>query len=147
MDAMILAEAVTEFVKDNLSIILISSITVIQISPIKIDPWTLVFKKLGDWINGDIKQELIELKKNSDELKRDFEETKAQDKRWHILSFANSCRNGKRHSKDEWEHLITELREYEEYTKRKNIPNGVFEEDAKYLRSLYQKISMENDFL
>ena len=124
------------FFENNLGIIIFGSVTLVQIAPIKLNPWTFI----GNCINGDLKKELSE-------LKRDFEQTKAQDKRWHILSFANSCRNGKRHSKDEWEHLIAELKEYEEYTKRKQIPNGVFEEDAKYLRTLYQKISMENDFL
>ena len=129
-----------DFIECNPGITLIGSATVLQFAPIKIDPWTKFFKFIGDCINGEIKKQLSE-------LKRDFEETKAQDKRWHILSFANSCRNGKRHSKDEWEHLIAELREYEKYTEDKEIPNGVFEEDAKYLRNLYQKISIDNDFL
>lgn len=133
---MIWLDELLDWIKNNLGIILIGSVTLIQIAPIKIDPWTTI----GNWLNGDIKKELSE-------LKRDFEETKAQDKRWHILSFANSCRNGKRHSKDEWDHLITELKEYEQYTEKKDIPNGVFEEDAKFLRHLYHEISLENDFL
>ena len=28
--------------------------------------------------------------------------------RWNILNFANSCRNGRKHSKDEFEHVISD---------------------------------------
>ena len=121
-------------------IIVISLLTLVEFAPIKINPWGKLFKWIGKMINGDVMEDV----KN---LKRDFEETKAQDKRWHILSFANSCRNGKLHSREEWEHAISELREYEEYTDKKKIQNGVIEEDVKYLRELYRERNIKNDFL
>lgn len=122
------------------TIVLIGAFTLVEIVPIKINPWKSLFKWVGNCINGD-------LQKDVSELKRDFEETKAQDKRWHILNFANSCRNGKLHSKDEWQHVMSELSEYENYTDKKGITNGVIEEDAKYLRELYQERNKKNDFL
>lgn len=120
--------------------ILIGTFTLIEVVPIKINPWKWLFKWVGKCINGD-------LQKNLNELKRDFEETKAQDKRWRILEFSRSCRNGVQHSREEWKHAISELKEYEEYTKKKNIVNGVMEEDAKFLRELYRERNMKNDFL
>lgn len=132
-----------EFFKELLThptFVLIGAFTLIEVVPIKINPWKSIFKWIGNAINGDIQ-------KNLTELKRDFEETKAQDKRWHILNFANSCRNGKMHSKDEWQHVMSELSEYEAYTEKKNIVNGVIEEDAKYLRELYHERNVKNDFL
>lgn len=81
------------------------------------------------------------------EFKRDFEETKAQNKRWSILTFARSCRNGELHSREEWKHAISELAEYEAYTEKKKIENGVIEEDAKYLRELYHERNVKNDFV
>lgn len=132
----------TQFFKELLThptFILFGAFTLIEIVPIKVNPWKALFKWIGNCIIGDIKDDLAE-------LKRDFEETKAQDKRWHILNFSNSCRNGKLHSKDEWRHLMSELREYEEYTEKKHINNGVIEEDAKYLRELYHERNMKNDF-
>ena len=80
------------------------------------------------------------------EFKRDFEETKAQNKRWSILSFARSCRNGEKHTREEWKHAISELAEYEAYTEKKKIENGVIEEDAKFLRELYHDRNVKNDF-
>ena len=87
------------------------------------------------------------LRKVITEFKRDFEETKAQNKRWSILTFARSCRYGELHSREEWKHAISELAEYEAYTEKKKIENGVIEEDAKYLRELYHERNMKNDFL
>lgn len=120
--------------------VIIGAFTLIEVVPIKINPWKWLFKWVGKCINGD-------LQKNLNELKRDFEETKAQDKRWRILEFSRSCRNGVQHSREEWKHAISELKEYEEYTKNKNIINGVMEEDAKFLRELYRERNKKNDFL
>lgn len=134
-----IVEYLKEFVTSP-SVIIVGAITLIEVTPIKVNPWRWLFSWIGNLINGDIRRDLKE-------LKRDFEETKAQDKRWHILNFANACRNGKLHSREEWNHVISELAEYEEYTERKNITNGVIEENAKYLRELYHERNKKNDFL
>ena len=134
-----LLEYIKEFITSP-SIIVVGAITLIEITPIKINPWQKLFAWIGRLINGEMQKDLIE-------LKRDFEETKAQDKRWHILSFARSCRQGEKHTKEEWNHAISELKDYEKYTKEKNISNGVIEENAKYLRELYQERLKKNDFL
>lgn len=132
-----------EYIKDFLtspSVIILGAITLIEVTPIKINPWKYLFSWVGNLINGDMRRDLAE-------LKRDFEETKAQDKRWHILNFARSCRQGERHTKEEWNHAISELKEYESYTEEKQIINGVIEENAKYLRELYHERLKKNDFL
>ena len=121
-------------------VILFGSITIVEFTPIKVNPWQRIFIWIRNSLLGEIINQLME-------LKRDFEETKAQDKRWHILSFARSCRQGEKHTKEEWNHAISELKDYEVYTKRKNISNGVIEENAKYLRELYQERLAKNDFL
>ncbi len=134
---------VLEYIKEivtNPSVIFVGAITLIEVSPIKVNPWKKIFAWIRDLFLGEIISQLME-------LKRDFEETKAQDKRWHILSFARSCRQGEKHTKEEWNHAISELKDYEEYTKKKNISNGVIEENAKYLRELYHERLTKNDFL
>ena len=132
-----------EYIKEivtNPWVILFGSITIVEFTPIKVNPWQKIFAWIRNLFLGEIISQLME-------LKRDFEETKAQDKRWHILSFARSCRQGEKHTKEEWNHAISELKDYEVYTKRKNISNGVIEENAKYLRELYQERLAKNDFL
>ena len=134
---------VLESLKDFLSspaVIFFGAITVIEFVPIKVNPWKTILRWLSNVLVGEMRSDL-------NAFKRDFEQTKAQDKRWRILDFANSCRNGRLHSKDEWQHVISEISEYEDYTDKKHIVNGVIEEDAKYLRELYRDRNMKNDFL
>lgn len=125
---------IVQFVRDMIGILTILGI-VIEVTPIKINP----FSWIGQRLNKDMKEELTE-------LRRDFEYTKANNMRWEILSFANSCRRGITHSKDEWHHILNIIKEYEEYTKEKKISNGVIEEDSRYLRELYQERNHKNDF-
>ena len=124
----------------NPSVVLFGAVTLVEVTPIKLNPWKWLFSWIGNAINGDIRRDLSE-------LKRDFEETKAQDKRWRILNFADTCRRGQQHTKEEWEHVISEVKEYEQYVKEKNLDNGVIEENSKYLRELYHERNVKNDFL
>ena len=113
---------------------------VVEVAPIKINPWSRIFNWIAEAIVGDLKKEFFEFKKDS--------ESKTADRmRWDILSFANSCRRGQEHSKDEWWHCIAQIKEYEEYTQKKGIINGVIEEDSEYLRELYHERNLKNDFL
>lgn len=124
----------------NPAVVFFGAVTIIQIVPIKINPWTALLKWISKILIGDLKAELTE-------LKTDFEITKANNMRWEILSFANGCRHNQKHTREEWFHVISQIKEYESYVEEKGIDNGVIEEDSKYLRSLYREISIKNDFL
>ena len=63
--------------------------------------------------------------------------------RWEILDFANSCRNGRKHSKEEFNHVIELKVKYEKLLEKTGDENGVFEEDYRYIQSLY----VNGDFL
>ena len=129
-----------DFISHNPWFTLFGTLTIIQVAPIKIDPWK--------WILGFIKKALVgELQEKLEALTKDVEQEKVDNKRWNILDFANSCRNGRMHTKEEWNHCLSQLKEYESYCEEKDIDNGVIEEDAKYLRELYHERCIKNDFL
>lgn len=134
-----LIEAVHDLVTNPI-VVALGGITVVEFVPIKVNPWTALFKWIGNIMIGDLQKEVSV-------LKADFEITKANDMRWEILSFANGCRHKQRHTKEEWNHVITRIKEYESYVEEKGIDNGVIEEESKYLRELYHDISINNDFL
>lgn len=141
---------IVDYLKDiftNPTVIIFGAITLFEIVPIKINPWTTLFRWIGKAINGELKEQLSYLSSDVSELKSDFEMKKAEDMRWEILEFANTCRIGNEHSKDEWRHVMNQVSEYEEYTERKGITNGVIEEDTRFLRELYHERNLRNDFL
>lgn len=129
-----------DFLRDNIIFVLLGTVTLIQIAPIKIDPWSFIFKAYRNWMLGDIEEKI-------DALAQDLLGEKVNTTRWNILDFANSCRQGRQHTREEWEHCITELAWYENYCEKNNIPNGVIEESSKYLRDTYQHRLIKNDFL
>ena len=141
---------IVDYLKDiftNPTVIIFGAITLFEIVPIKINPWRTLFRWIGKAINGELKEQLSDLSSDVSELKSDFEMKKAEDMRWEILEFANTCRIGNEHSKDEWRHVMNQVSEYEEYTERKGITNGVIEEDTRFLRELYHERNLRNDFL
>lgn len=146
-------DALKEFFT-NPGVVLFGAVTLIEIVPIKINPWKSLLKWAGDVINAEDRKDIKEIRKDLslvtktvEDMKKESEQDKAKEKRWHILDFVNSCRHGRTHTREEWNHTLSELAEYEQYTKEKKIPNGVIEEGAKYLRNLYQENNENNNFL
>ena len=131
----------------NPTVVLIGATTLIQVAPIQFNPWSKILSWISEAINGDIRRDVTLLVQRQEELKHDFEKSKAQEKRWHILEFANSCRKGEKHDKEEWDHVITDLEDYEKYIAAKGLTNGVIDENTKYLRELYHDRLKDDDFL
>lgn len=128
------------YLANNPWIALFGTTVIIQISPIRINPWSTLMTWIRKMLVGDLENTMLE-------LKRDFEEEKVSTMRWNILDFANSCRNDRKHTKEEWQHVISQLKEYEVFIEERKIDNGVIEEEAKYLRMLYAERNLKNDFL
>lgn len=124
----------------NPGVVLVGAVTLVQIAPIKVNPWSWLRKILSDLIYGEVRKDIRAVKEEVTEMK-------VQNWRWNVLDFANSCKNGRRHTLDEWRHTMSQLAEYERYIERNEISNGVFEEDARYLREEYQEHCKTNDFL
>lgn len=131
--------AIYDFATNNSTLVLLGAVTVVEIAPIKLNPWGALLKWVGDIINGDLKADLSTLKK-------DFEESKADSMRWNILNFSRSCRYGEEHSEEEWSHVISQIKLYEAFCEERKIENGVIEETSVYLRELYHERLHKNDF-
>lgn len=118
----------------------LGAVTVVEIAPIKINPWSRVFKAIGNMMLGEFKTEMMT-------FKREQEAKNANDMRWAIINFANSCRRGELHSKDAWRHVLSQLSEYEDYTRNHGITNGVVDAESEYLHELYLERNRKNDFI
>ena len=133
-------QQIWEWIGKNLWQIIIFGSIFIQISPIKINPWTAIFKWISKALNGDIKTQLEELTKEV----RDNEKDRI---RWEILDFANSCHNGRKHTKDEYRHINKLNQKYRALLNQTHDTNGEFEIEYQYIQDLYQERVRKNDFL
>ena len=67
--------------------------------------------------------------------------------RAHILDFANTCYNKRKHTKREFENIIDENSIYEELVKKHSVKNNVYKEDFEFIMKCYHKCQDEGSFL
>jgi hypothetical protein len=118
---------------------------------------SLLFKDAKDQIeilNGkvsQIKEDLDEFKDESrstdSQIKEDLAEHKTESRRAEILDFANSCMNHRKHTQEEFKHIIKLHDEYSDYVEKHKIKNGEVKVAYKYIEEIYQRRISKNDFL
>lgn len=120
----------------------------VQFTPaIKFNPITALCKWIGKAINGEVLQRISGLEARADQQRKSIDENEMDRIRWEVLDFANACRNGVRHTKDEFQHIITLNGKYHGLLKKYSMENGVFDAEYDYISELFQKCQRENDFL
>jgi len=120
---------------------------IIQITPIKINPWSALFAWIGKNILNDTTKKVDNLIRKIDTIEQNVSENEKDRIRWEILDFANSCRNNRRHTRDEFQHIITLNTKYKKLLEETNDANGVFEVEMEYIKHMYAESLEKNDFL
>lgn len=138
---------ILEWAGNNITLVVIFFTFVIQITPIKWNPWTSLVNWLGEKLTKGPCSKLDGLITKVDGIENNVMENEKDRIRWEILDFANSCRNGRKHTKDEFEHIVTLNKKYRKLLKATKDENGVFELEYEYIKNLYAKRLEKNDFL
>lgn len=132
---------------DNWAAIAVGLSLVIQITPIKVNPWSSLFKWVGKMVTADLNKKVDEINTSVLKLQNNIDENEKDRIRWEVLDFANSCRNGRRHTKDEFQHIIVLHDKYRIMLERTHDTNGVFDAEYEYVKKLYAERQEKNDFL
>lgn len=95
--------------------LLVLLLTVIQIAPVKVNPWSALAKAFGRAINADVLQDLGVVKKSlSDHIHLD-DERNADEHRARILRFNNELLRDIPHTKEEFIDILSDIDAYERY--------------------------------
>jgi hypothetical protein len=113
---------------------LVLLLSLIQISPLKLNPWDRVLAWLGQKLNG----------KALADLQKQVTAMWVNDHRHRILTFARECRTSIDHSSDEWSNALCIADEYEVYCEKNHVANGIVKADTQFIRNLYQELSREH---
>lgn len=140
-------QQVVEWIGDHLWTFIIIISIFIQITPIKINPWSALFQWIGKAITGNTCGKIDGLINKVESLENDIKTNEKDRIRWEILDFANSCRNERRHTRDEFQHIVALNDKYKKLLKETNDRNGVFEVEYNYIQDLYAERLEKNDFL
>ena len=97
-------------------------LTVIQITPIKINPWSWIAKGLGRAFNAEVLNKLNDLKQDQEETRSKLDdhikagdENRADERRSRILRFNNELIRDIPHTKEEFVEVLADIDVYERY--------------------------------
>lgn len=130
-------------------------LTAIQITPIKLNPWSAIAKSIGRAINNevitkvnDLSNEVKRTDTNVKTLRNEWEAREAYLCRLRILRFGDEMLRGVRHSKEHFDQILIDISEYEQYCeKNKNFKNGVAVATINRIHDVYMERLENNDFL
>lgn len=123
---------------------LVALLTLIQIAPIKLDPWSWI----GKAFNKDIAEKVQSIDNRVKRLEGTVEEQAAIQARARILRFEEEIRRHIDHTKDNFDSVLNDCRNYERYCQaHPEFQNGVTEPAINHIRRNYEERLERNDFL
>lgn len=122
--------------------------TLIQITPIKINPWTWLGRVIGRAINGEVLDKVNSLSEDVKALKEEDAEQWASLSRSHILRFGDELLHGVPHSKEHFDQILLDISKYEDYCdEHPNYKNNIANATIRQIKNTYQKCLENNKFL
>ena len=134
---MTLNEIMSKFNAGYLTIGIVVLLSLIEISPLKLNPWDRLLSWIGSKLNSATEKRLAAVEKQ-------LRSMWINDHRHCILTFAREARAGIGHSADEWTNVLNIAEEYEKYVDANGITNGIITQDTAYIRNLYQELSRDH---
>ena len=135
--------------------ILFVLLTFIQITPIKVNPWSWIARRVGRAMNKEITEKVESLEKKIGDLEdkidaehESLDEYKARQSRIRILRFGDEIRNQQKHTKEHFDDIMQDIDNYEQYcNSHPEFKNGISVQTIKFIRNNYDKRLEKNDFL
>lgn len=134
---------------------LVLLLTLIQITPIKIDPWSAIAKAIGRSLNGDVLKKLDTLEEGQKENRRKLDDhirvddsRNADMHRARILQFNTGLLRGDRHTHEDFIDILAEIDFYERYCdEHHEYENNRAVLAIENIERVYRKCMSDNDFL
>lgn len=150
-----LLETLAQITAGQWALALAALATLVEIAPIKIDPWSSLFKAIGKAMNKDIIEKLdkqgkdVEALHDQNKIITDTLERKdAEDARNHILRFGDEVKNKVRHSEEYFNQILDDITKYEQYCEQHpDFKNARTMATKQIIKEVYTKCMKEKDFL
>lgn len=114
--------------------ILILLLTLIQVTPLKLNPWSAIAKALGKALTVEVLDKL--------------DENSASTCRYRLIRFDDELRHHVKHTQEHFDQILDDITTYERYCKEHpNYPNSKAVLAIENIKSTYVKCRKENSFL
>ena len=122
----------------------------IEISPIKINPWSRIAKTIGNAMNAGVMDEIKQVKTAQEETRKklddhieESEERKADNYKSRVLRFNNELVRGLGHTEEDYNEILDIIWKYENYCKTHDkMPHAI-----KNVERMYDEMLKTNGFL
>lgn len=149
-----LLQLLRTYVSDILAALALFSI-VIEVAPIKINPWSFLAKKIGKAMNSDVLARIDELdiKVNQldsyvKQLEQSQLECEAKRARTRILRFGDEVRLNVKHSKDSFDEVLADITFYDTYcSTHPDFKNNRTKSTEKVIVDVYEDCLRNDSFL
>ena len=124
--------------------------TVVQISPINVNPWSWIARKIGAAMNHDAMEKIDDIGVELARLCFTVDENSAKASRERILGFGDELiyYPERKHSKDQFDNVAQHITEYNAYCKEHpEFKNNMTETTTQLILSTYERCMKEHDFL
>lgn len=128
--------------------LLLALLTLVEIAPIKINPWSAIAKAIGRAINSEIMNELKAVKADLADHVRKDDERSADEYRSRILRFNNELLRDIPHTKEEFIDVLADIDQYERYCREhEDYRNNRAVHAITNISRVYDDRLREHDFL
>ena len=131
----------------NATLLLVVLSAFVEITPIKINPITDFLRWLGNKFNGPVLEKLNAQDEAMVEIRDVVDDNEIDRIRWEILDFSNSCRQGKKHTLDEFVHIIELNEKYHKILDRRELTNGRIDLEYSFIVKIYEECQEKDSFL
>lgn len=128
--------------------VLLVAMTLIQVAPIKVNPWSAVAKAIGRAINGEVIAKVDQLERDLEAMKAAQEERDAISCRSRILHFGDETIHGVRHTKEHFDQILRDITSYERYCDdHPHFENNTTVLTSRRIKDIYEDCLAKADFL
>lgn len=113
---------------------LVAVLSLIQIAPIKVNPWSSIARAIGKQLNGEVLDKI--------------DENEAKNARYRILRFDDEIRHGKKHTEEHFNQILDDIDMYNDYCREHpKYPNSKAVLAIANIKRVYAKCKDEDSFL
>lgn len=113
---------------------LVAVLSLIQIAPVKINPWSSIARAIGRQLNGEVLDKI--------------DENEAKNARYRILRFDDEIRHEKKHTEEHFNQILDDIDMYDEYCREHpKYPNSKAVLAIENIKRVYAKCKNEDSFL
>lgn len=128
--------------------IAVALLSVVEVSKIKVNPWSWIGRKIGKVLNGEVMEKVETVETEVKSIRAEFDEDRAVTARVRILRFNDELLQNEKHSKDSFDQCLADIDAYEKYCHcHPKFKNNMTVMATENIKNCYKKCMDQHDFL